>query len=251
MLARVRAFNRVLIAAGEAGRDLSEVTRRLDPDPGRYLWVDEGGGRLGARLDELEALLVDAPPLPGHVRHPTRRIGARGSATRPAIAGAPDGRLVLAWISWVPDRGEQVVAMVLDGARHPVVPAQDVSGAASDCFRPTAAFDATGRPWVFYARAQRGIGGTVAVYARRHDGLRWGPEERVSTTQHPSFNQDVVAHADGSVECIWQGREAGGFGAFTRRWRNGAWREPRRLDGDSAGNVWDPAAAALRHSPTA
>ena len=24
---------RVLIAAGEAGRDLSEVTRRLDPDP--------------------------------------------------------------------------------------------------------------------------------------------------------------------------------------------------------------------------
>lgn len=242
-LTRMMKFNRELVEAGEFGVDLSTVLRRLDPDPLRYLWVDEGGGRLGELIEEARQLLAAAPRIQGHVRYQTRRVGGE-SASRPTVAAA-DGRVLVAWISWHPGAGEQVVAAVFDGGGGPLVAPQPISGSMGDCFRPTALFDRSGRAWVFYARSEPGVGGTVAVYARCHDGGDWGPVQRVSTTDHPSFNQEVVAHDDGTVECVWQGRSRGGLGIYARRYDDGVWGEPRRLDGDSPGGAWDPTIAAL------
>ena len=45
----------------------------------------------------------------------------------------------------------------------------------------------------------------VRVWACRHEGGRWSPPELVSTTGHPSFNQEVLAHADGSGQCFLPG----------------------------------------------
>jgi osmoprotectant transport system substrate-binding protein len=106
LLKQVQAFNRELVAAGEAGLDLSEILDRLDPDPARYLWVDEGGGHLGELIERARTLLRVAPPLPGHVRYSTAPTAAQ-SASRPTVATGLDGRLLVAWISWQPGAGDQ------------------------------------------------------------------------------------------------------------------------------------------------
>src|SRR5206468_7359849 len=112
----------------------------------------------------------------------------------------------------------------------------------SDCFRPSAAFDGNGVPWACYGRAESG---QVDVWAQRFDAESgWGVAERVSSTGHPSFNQEVVAHQDGGVEVVWQGPSGSGFGIWSRRWRNGDWDEARLVSAGAAGNAWDPAVAA-------
>jgi hypothetical protein len=250
-LGEVHAFTRALVAAAERGLDLTEVTRQLDPDPGRYFFVDEGGGRISELLQRARRLLEDAPPLAGHTRHPVERIGAQGTASRPAVAAAADGRLVVAWIAWQAGVGEQVWATVLGPDRRPVQAPEAVSGTPGDCFRPRVLFDADQRPWVFYARSASGVATEVSVHARRMERGHWAPEEQVSTTAHPSFNQEVTAHEDGSVECIWQGRTAGRFAVHARRWRAGAWGEAERIDPDVGGSVWDPSLSALPDGGTA
>lgn len=244
-MAEVATFSGELLDAADRGRDLREVIAHLDPDPVRYFFVDEGGGHIPERLARARELLAAAPPLPDHVRHAVRHVGGRGAAARPAVAAAADGRRLLAWIDWDAADGERVVATVLGPDGEVVRPAERLVDAPGDAFRPRALFDAAGHAWVVYARSIDGVATDVAVHARRLEADGWSPEQRVSTTDHPSFNQEVVAHADGSLECVWQGREAGRFGIYARRWRDGAWGPVRRIDGGTDGSVWDPALTAL------
>jgi hypothetical protein len=235
----VLAFNRQLAAAIDDCRDTSEVTALLDPDPLRYMWVDEGAGRIPEFIHRAEAALSDAKRLDGHARTASRLVHDGGAAARPSVATGPGGRIVQAWVEWEKDIGEKVWAKIGDAA--PEV----LSGNPSDCFRPTTLIDSSGQAWVFYARND---GGAVSVFARRHRAGTWAPEECVSTTEHPSFNQEVAAHADGSVEVCWQGRSGGRFAIFSRRWSaagtsGGSWSGTRQVSDDVA-NVWDPAIAA-------
>ena len=244
-LADVHAFSAELLAAADRGRDLRAVTAHLDPDPTRYFFVDEGDGRIPEFLDEGRTLLAEAPPLPGHVRHATDRIGGQGAGSRPSVAAAADGRRLATWIDWAPGIGERIVATLVDADHATLRPPEPLCEVPGDAFRPRALFDASGRAWVVYARSEAGPATAVAVYARRLERDGWTGEERISTTAHPSFNQEAVAHADGSVECVWQGRDDGRFGVFTRRWRDGAWGPATRLDHDADASVWDPTLTPL------
>jgi hypothetical protein len=237
----VRAFNRDLAAAADAGRDLTQVTAALDPDPLRYMWVDEGDLRVPALLEEARRLLDAAPVLGGHRRVAGRPVTAGGWAARPSASVGPDGTTLLAWIDWEDGAGEQVMVALRDRAGGEIRPPEPVSGDGGDCFRPTALFDRHGRPWVLYAR---NTAGHVGVWARRWESERWTDAELVSTTPHPSFNQEAVATADGGIEACWQGRRGGRFGIFSRRWSDGLWSEADLIS-DDADNVWDPSLAAL------
>ena len=92
----------------------------------------------------------------------------------------------------------------------------------------------------FSRAGQAGVG----VWASRREEAGWTSPELVSTTSHPSFNQEVLAHADGSVEVCWQGRTGGRFGIYSRRWADGQWGPATLVSDDSPANVWDPALAA-------
>ncbi len=241
----VLALNRRLADAVEGCVDLSGVDAVLDPDPMRYMWVDEGGGRLNQYLAAADEALAVAPRLAGHRRDPGWDVCGPRSAARPAVAAASDGQVVHAWIEWEAGVGERVVAAVIpEATAGPAAVPAVLTPEPSDCFRPSAAVDADGVPWVCYGRAS---GGHVDVWAHRFDPVAgWGPGEQVSSTGHPSFNQEVVAHPDGSVEVVWQGPSGAGFGIWSRRWRGGRWDdEPRLVSAGAAGNAWDPSVAVL------
>ncbi|MDT7664714.1 MAG: hypothetical protein QOD04_4270, partial [Pseudonocardiales bacterium] len=70
----VLAFNRRLAAAIDECRDVSEVEKLIDPDPLRYMWVDEGGGRLGEFLQRGDRALSAARVLPGWQRGHGREV---------------------------------------------------------------------------------------------------------------------------------------------------------------------------------
>jgi hypothetical protein len=240
----VLAFNRRLAAAIDDRRDVSIVEPLIDPDPLRYMWVDEGGGRISEFLARGDEALESAAVLEGHQRGRGRPVRSSGSAARPSVATTPDGRVLYAWLEWEKDAGDRVFAALHEVVGPDTEADPDVLSAdAADCFRPTACFDASGTPWVFYARSD---GGEVRVWCRRRSADRWGPEELVSTTGHPSFNQEVCAHADGSVEVCWQAPLEGApyrsnFGIYSRRWREGSWEQPRLVSQGARGNVWDAA----------
>lgn len=247
-LDRVLAFNRRLADAIERCVDLASAEALLDPDPMRYMWVDEGGGRLTQYLAAADAALAAAPRLPGHLREPGRAVCPPRSAARPAVATAPDGRVLHVWIEWQAGVGERVVAALANG------PTGDAAAAVlgdepADCFRPSAAFAADGTPWVCYGRAEDG---QVAVWAQRwQSGDGWGQPERVSDTDHPSFNQEVVAHPGGAVEVVWQGPVGTGFGIWSRRWCDGQWLDAQLVSAGAAGNAWDPAVAVRQQGGSA
>ncbi|MET8248941.1 DUF3604 domain-containing protein [Streptomyces sp. NPDC005202] len=236
----VLEFNRRFAAAIDDGRDMTEVEKLLDPDPLRYMWVDEGGGRLREFLSAADKALAAAEKLPGHARRAGSVLPGSVSAARPSVAASDRGELLYTWIEWRKDIGECVVA-ALQGADGETAEPATLSGQPGDCFRPTAVFDRSGRAWVCYARAEEG---QVGVWACRLDGGVWSAPELVSTTSHPSFNQEVVAHPDGSVEVCWQGRESGRFGIYSRRWTDGRWGPAELISDGSSANVWDPALAA-------
>ena len=249
----VLAFNRTMAAAIDDCRDVSAVELLLDPDPLRYMWVDEGAGRLPAFLGAAARALTDAPPLDGHARRPGATVWASGTSARPAVAATPAGAVLHAWVEWLEGRGDQVLALLrgADGAGDPEPVA--LSGPPADCFRPTVTFDVAGRAWVLWSRAD---GGAVTIWCRRYEDGAWTPEEQVARTAHPSFNQECLAHADGSVEVVWQAPVGERFGVWSRRWRAGAWHEGRLVSGaadedGAAANVWDPAVAALPGGGTA
>ncbi|MGH9059438.1 MAG: hypothetical protein ACRDZY_08010, partial [Acidimicrobiales bacterium] len=248
LLVEVEELNRALMGAADAGLDISAVLDALDPDPARYTWVDEGGGVAGAFVARAGKLLADAPALAGHRLVDSEVLASDHASSRPALAVRADGAVVVAWVEWVEGRGDQVVASVLgpDGRPRAGAPAPAVvSGDLADCLRPSAVWDREGRPWAFFGRRDPGAG--VAVWCTRLEGGAWTGPERVSTTSHPSFNQEVAAHDDGSLECCWQGYAAGRFGVLTRAFRDGAWGETEQLGrgGTDERNVWDPVVAGL------
>jgi hypothetical protein len=237
----VLAFNRSMASAIEDSRDVSGVEALLDPDPLRYMWVDEGEGRLGGFLDLATKALAAAPALEGHHRVRGETVWSSGAAARPAVAAGAGGQKLYAWVEWRKDEGDQVLALLhgpdLPGG-EPVV----LSGEPADCFRPTALFDRADRAWVLWSRSDSGA---VTVWCRRFFGGEWSPEEQVARSEHPSFNQECVAHPDGSIEVVWQAPTGQRFGIASRRWREGVWEEPRWVSEGSEANVWDPAVAAL------
>ncbi|WP_028926816.1 DUF3604 domain-containing protein [Pseudonocardia acaciae] len=239
----VLAFNRRLAAAIEECRDVSGVEKLLDPDPLRYMWVDEGAGHIGEFLRRGDEALAAAPKVAGQMRVSGHAVSDDGSASaaRPAVAASQDGHIVWAWVEWRKDVGETVVAALASPGEQPGEPVT-LSGEPADCFRPTVAFDKAGRAWVCCARA--GADGGVGVWACRHEDGRWSEPEPVSTTGHPSFNQEVLGHADGSVQVCWQGYAGGRFGIYSRRWVDGRWGAEELVSGANAANVWDPTLAA-------
>jgi Protein of unknown function (DUF3604) len=245
-LERVLGFNRRMADLIDAGIDVAPAEAFLDPDPLRYMWVDEGQGRIAEVITKAHEILDGARPLPGHTRLTADVIAASTRAGRPSIAVGPDGTRLSAWLEWVPGQGDIVRAQV--GAGEPLT----VSVGVHDVFRPTALVSSAGTGWVFYGTS---IDGEVQVravsLALTPQGGPAGPggpgaPTVVSTTAAPSFNQEAVAHADGRVEVCWQGGDGASFGIWTRHHRDGAWGAAERVSDPGAGtNVWDPSLAAF------
>ena len=139
-LHRVLTFNRRMAEQIEAGIDVAETEAYLDPDPLRYMWVDEGQGRIEEVIAKAHELLDAATALPGHLRLPATVIEGSHRAGRPSVCVGGDGTRLTAWIEWVPDRGDVVKALLgQDG--EPVT----VSAGIHDVFRPTAVVTAAPR----------------------------------------------------------------------------------------------------------
>lgn len=240
LLARLEAFDRALVEAMDSGHDVSSVLDSLDPDPARYTWVDEGGGVIGSILTDAEKLLADAPSLPGHRRLASAALPVRKPASRPTVARALDGSCIVAWLEWSAGEGDQVVAVRTSSAGEPLEEPRAIPGPPADCLRPSLACDGDGVPVVLFGLRRHG---RVGVYRSRLAKDRWSEPELTSTTGHPSFNQELVRHPNGSLECCWQGYLEGRFAIFSsRQGAAGAWRAAEVLN-EGQGlerNVWDP-----------
>lgn len=236
LFAAVGALNEGILSAHREGRRLDGVLAAIDLDLARYMFVDEGRGTLRQQLAEATEALAAARPITGHRRVSGQLVDASRFAARPSVAVLTAGVPVIAWIEWKEGIGEHVMVAVGDDAER-------LTTEPTDCFRPTAIVDTEGRPWVFHARA---VDGEVAVYAQFRDDGEWTAPERVSDTGHPSFNQEAVAHADGSIEVCWQGQVGDRFSIFARRWTPEAgWKDTLVVDGGTSRNVWDPTLASL------
>ncbi len=225
----VLAFNHRLTRAVEDCVDITGTIAALEPDPLRYMWVDEGDGQIPAQLDKAAAVLDAAPRLNGQARGTAAVLPGSRNAARPSVATRGATTLV-GWLEWQEGRGDRLVA-ALDGRTATVVEGPE------DLFRPTAAVTADGTPWLLFGRS---VDGRVGVWACRFSGGSWSEPEPVSTTDGPSFNQEVFAHPDGSLHVCWQGRVDGRFGIFARRWSGGVWEAPVWVSEGVASNVWDP-----------
>jgi hypothetical protein len=244
----VLAFNRRMSDLINLGHDVTAVESFLDPDPLRYMWVDEGKGRIGEVIADAHRVLDQAPRPDGHGRAGVSRVAGSTNAARPSVAAHAGLRLV-AWVEWLPDEGDVVRAVLDHGADEPAEPVA-VSGPVTDVHRPTAVITADGVPWVLFGR--RDTAG-VGVWGTRWsaDG-GWAEPEPVSDTEHPSFNQEAVAHADGSLEVCWQGRRGDRFAIFSRRWAAATgWRPTGTVSLGVEANVWDPTLAAFADGGTA
>lgn len=248
----VLAFNRRMSDAINAGLDVLGTEEFLDPDPLRYMWVDEGQGQIAAVMAGAHQVLDAAPELAGHQRRGVRAVAGSQFAARPSIAVGPDGARLTVWIEWREGEGDVVRASYQPADADPdQVSPEVVSGAVGDVFRPTAVISATGQAWVFYGRADIATPGSeaapggVAVWATNRTGSGWSTPSMVSTTAHPSFNQEVVATADGRLELVWQGRDTDHFAIYACTWADGAWGATSTVSAGVEGNVWDPSVAVF------
>ncbi|MFP5345947.1 MAG: DUF3604 domain-containing protein [Actinomycetes bacterium] len=226
-LALVLTFNHRLVQAIDDIVDVTDTIAALDPDPLRYMWVDEGDGQIPAQLTKAGAVLESAPRLVGQSRGKARILPESRNAARPTVTTS-GATTVVAWLEWQEGRGDRLVAQV-DDETSVVVPGPE------DLYRPTAAVTADGVPWLVFGRR---VGGKVGVWATSFVDGRWSRPHAVSDTDGPSFNQEVVAYDNGLQVC-WQGHVDGRFGIFTRRWTGSGWEPTGRVD-DAEGNVWDP-----------
>lgn len=236
LFAEIRVLNDRIIAGHQSGLALDGVIAAIDPDPARYMFVDEGRDTLRRQLEFAHEALAAATPMPGHLRLGGRPIEAATFAARPSVAVSPSGDEVIAWIEWIEGTGEHVTASVGGDVRR-------LNHDPADCHRPTVVVDTAGTPWCFYGMA---IDGEVRVYYQRYSDGEWTPPEPMTDTSHPSFNQEVIAHPDGSVEAVWQGRSGPRFSIYSRRWTpDGGWADTVEIDDSTASNAWDPVLAAL------
>jgi hypothetical protein len=237
----VEAFNRRLVTAAGSGADLSKVLAMLDPDPSRYSSVTDGPQIVELVLSEAGAELTSAPQLPGFRSLVSTAMPTTAPAARPAVATSSDGRMLLAWIEWQDRLGEQVMAVMIDSSGGHLSAPVPVSGPSADCLRPSVAFDGDGVGWVCFGLRRGGQVGVWCVKQRPDGG--WGEAELLSTTAHPSFNQELLCHEDGSLECCWQGYDNGRFRIFSRRQQGGGFGETELLSAGHERNVWDPTLA--------
>ncbi|MBA2560124.1 MAG: hypothetical protein H0V07_09600, partial [Propionibacteriales bacterium] len=235
----VLAFNRRMSDAINEGLDVLATEEFLDPDPVRYMWVDEGQGRIPLVIAEAHELLDRAVHIDGHQRRGMRRIEGSSHAARPSIATAADGARLTSWIEWIPGQGD-VVRARYESTGGGLSRQEAVSGSVADVFRPTSVITSDGVPWVCYGQSNAGQVGVWAT-ALASDG--WSEPLLVSTSEHPSFNQEVVAHADGSLELCWQGRQKDRFGIFSRSHLDGVWGPTTMVSAGVEANVWDPSIA--------
>jgi hypothetical protein len=242
----VLAFNRRMSDAINEGLDTQETEAFLDPDPLRYMWVDEGQGRIGRVIGEAQELLARATHLAGHQRRGVRVTEGSTRAARPSIAISGSGARLTAWVEWVPGEGD-VVQALYEAPRQTATLAA-VSGGTCDIFRPTAAITSEGVPWVFYGSSSPK---QVGVWATTLLPGGWSDPQPVTTTDHPSFNQEVLARSDGSLELCWQGRHLGRFAIFTRRHAEGVWGPTEMVNEGVEANVWDPSIAGFPEGSTA
>lgn len=243
-LERVLAFNRDMAAAIDQCRDVAQVEAFLDPDPLRYMWVDEGQGQIGRVITEATAMLTDAARLPDHDRVEAQIVEGTRQATRPSMAVYGDKQLV-AYVKWIPGRGD-VLRVRLSGTDDALGPWADPDQ-ATDIHRPTAIFDGSGTPWVLWSGTSviaPKEGNNLGVWASRHHQGSWSTPELISTTPSPSFNQEAVALSDGGLEVVWQGATDQRFAIFSRRFhpRHG-WQETQLVSPGDDANVWDPVLA--------
>jgi len=82
----VLAFNHRLAAAIDDNIDVTDTVAALDPDPLRYMWVDEGDGQIPAQLAKAAAVLEHAPYLAGQVRKSARPLPRSRNASRPTCS---------------------------------------------------------------------------------------------------------------------------------------------------------------------
>lgn len=236
LLASIAELNDGILAACRSGKALSRVLAVIDPDPARYMFVDEGRDTLRRQLVEANEALLSAVPIRGHRRISGITLDRAHFATRPTIGVRLSGKPVIAWIEWREGIGEHVRVEV-DGEAHTLNPTP------ADCFRPTVVVDAEDTPWVFWGMS---VEGSVAVYTSRLTSDGWSDADQVSDTGHPSFNQEAVAHQDGSVELVWQGRTGDKFTIFARRWKtDSGWSDSVAVDDGTSLNVWDPTLSPL------
>lgn len=239
-LDRVLAFNHRLSEAIENCVDVGPTVASLDPDPLRYMWVDEGGGRIQEQLWRAGEVLDQALTLEGHLRARTEPVPGSVNAARPSVATGPGDERVVAWIEWVEGEGDRLLVSFRAGPDA----AAEVSAIVDDpvdLFRPTAAVDGSGRPWVFFGRNDSG---TVGVWASHGTSAGWSEPERVETTAAPAFNQEVVRLHDGRLELVWQGRDRDRFVVYSAVHDGAGWTPARVVSEGVTDNVWDPTLTA-------
>ncbi len=232
------AFNHRLARAIENNVDITATIAALDPDPLRYMWVDEGDGQIPAQLTKAAAVLESAPRLAGQTRGTVRVLPDSRNASRPTVA-ASGATLLVAWLEWQEGLGDRLLAEVRTAAAHT---ATVVVGTPEDLFRPTAALTSDGVPWLIFGRSNEA---EVGVWASSFVDGAWTPPQPVSDTHGPSFNQEVVASGDGGLHVCWQGRVDDRFGVFARRWNGSGWEPTVRVSDEDSGNVWDPTLAVV------
>ncbi len=243
----VLAFNARFAEAIDQVLDTRPTEALLDPDPMRYMWVDEGQGRIPEIMGRAQKVLDAATVLPGHQRLPMQRITSSRRASRPAISTGADGSALCCWTEWVPNAGDVLRAsMATSGELLSDAPVEELLSDVADIYRPSALLAADGSAWVFFGRGSVQARNEVAVWAMHRVDGGWGEPQQLSVGDHPEFNQEVVAHPDGRVEVCWQGRRRDRFGIYSRTWdAAGGWGEVDLISVDVDANVWDPAVAVF------
>ena len=154
----VLAFNHRLSRAIDDCIDITGVISVLDPDPLRYMWVDEGDGQIPAQLEKATAVLDAAPRLVGQTRGRAALLSGSRNAARPTVATQGATTLV-GWLEWEEGRGDRLVA-ALDGDVATVV---DCGKGPEDLFRPTAVITETARRGCCSAGRSTGRSGSGPV----------------------------------------------------------------------------------------
>ncbi len=245
----VLAFNRSVSDAINAGLDVTDTEAATDPDPLRYMWVDEGQGQIAAVIARAQAVLAASPALPVPARNGVTWVAESQQAARPSIAIAPDGTTLTTWIEWMPGKGDVLRAQLSGGSGDAHV-VEDVTTEPVDLFRPVTAIDGSGTCWIFVGRRNE-TSGEVAVCSSQRGVQGWSPLEQISDSGHPSFNQEVAVNTDGSLDLVWQGRSDSRFAIYSRGYGPSGWGETSIVSDGIRHNVWDPAVCALPGGGTA
>ena len=227
----VLAFNHRLVAAIEDNVDVTDTIAALDPDPLRYMWVDEGDGQIPAQLAKAAAVL-DARAAAGRADRGRPRGPFRTAATRPAPPSPPavpprwspgwSGRRAAA-TGWWPSVNADAPRVVVPGPE--------------DLFRPTAAVTADGVPWLVFGRSGGAGSGCGPAASSTAGGAT---RNRSATPTARRSTRRSSPSEDGGLHVCWQGRAGGRFAVFARRWNGSGWEATVRVSERGVGQRLGP-----------